>query len=126
MFQLEVNGGSFEAQADPQRLHEALTNFIENAIKYSSEGGEVRVAAWRNGEEVGVTVTDNGPGIPAEAKAHIFDRFYRVDRDRGRDSGGSGLGLAIAHEIAIAHGGRVWVDSVEGEGSAFSLALPRR
>jgi heavy metal sensor kinase len=123
--QLELKGASFEAQADPQRLYEALTNFIENAINYSPEGGEVRVAAWRNGEEVGVTVTDDGPGIPAGAQAHVFDRFYRVDRDRGRDGGGSGLGLAISREIANAHGGRVWVESEEGKGSAFSLALPR-
>ncbi|MGH2950036.1 MAG: sensor histidine kinase, partial [Solirubrobacteraceae bacterium] len=72
----------------------------------------------------GVTIADDGPGIPADARAHVFDRFYRVDRARGRDAGGSGLGLAICREIATAHGGRVWVDSQEGNGSAFTLALP--
>jgi two-component system OmpR family sensor kinase len=123
---LELDGERCEAQADPQRLHQALTNFIENAIKFSRPGGRVRVSAWHANGEVGVTVTDDGPGIPADARAHIFDRFYRVDRARGRDAGGSGLGLAICREIATAHGGRVWVDSQEGTGSAFTLAIPRR
>jgi two-component system, OmpR family, sensor kinase len=122
---LEVDGDACEAQADPQRLHQALTIFIENAIKYAHDGGRVKVTAWSSGDEVGVTVSDDGPGIPDEARTHIFDRFYRVDSARSRESGGSGLGLAICHEIVGAHGGRVWVDSEEGIGSAFSLALPR-
>jgi heavy metal sensor kinase len=122
---LEVGGEGCATQADPQRLHQALTNFIENAIKYALPDGRVRVTAWCRGEEVGVTVTDDGPGIPPESRLHVFDRFYRVDSARGREGGGSGLGLAICHEIAGAHGGRVWVESEEGRGSAFSLALPR-
>jgi heavy metal sensor kinase len=122
---LEIDGEPCEAQADPQRLNQAVTNFIENGIKYSQPGGEVHVSAWGRDHEVGITVADNGPGIPADARAHIFDRFYRADRARGRDGGGSGLGLAICREIARAHGGRVWVESEEGKGSAFSLALPR-
>jgi heavy metal sensor kinase len=122
---LEVDGQSSAAQADPQRLHQAITNFIENAIKYARPGGHVQATAWSTSREVGVTVSDDGPGIPADACAHIFDRFYRVDGSRGRDNGGSGLGLAICREIAGAHGGRVWVESVEGSGSAFTLALPR-
>ena len=122
---LEVNGGPWEAEADPQRLHQALTSMIENAIKFVQPGGEVKVTAWGRDHEVGVTVADNGPGIRADARARIFDRFYRADPARGRDVGGSGLGLAICHEIATAHGGRLWVESEEGKGSAFSLALPR-
>ena len=122
----EVEGEPCAAEADPHRLHQALTNFIENAIKYAEPGGEVRVTTWCDDDEVGITVTDNGPGIPPEARAHIFDRFYRVDSARGRNGGGSGLGLAICREIANAHGGRVWVESEVGEGSAFTLALPRR
>ena len=121
---LEVNGEHCEANADPQRLHQALTNFVENAIKFSEPGGEVCVSAWRANGEVGVTVTDSGPGIPANAREQVFDRFYRADPARGRDGSGSGLGLSICREVADAHGGRVWVESEEGEGSSFSLALP--
>ena len=84
----------------------------------------MRVHDWRTDDEVGVTVTDDGPGIPADARAHLFDRFYRVDGARTRAVGGSGLGLAICREIAVAHGGNVWVESEEGRGSSFSLALP--
>jgi heavy metal sensor kinase len=122
---LEVGGEPCEVRADPQRMHQALINFIENAIKYARPGGDVQVTTWCDGDEVGVTVSDNGPGIPGTARPHVFDRFYRVDPARGR-GGGSGLGLAICREIATAHGGRVYVDSEEGEGSAFTLALPRR
>jgi heavy metal sensor kinase len=120
-----VDGESCDAEADPQRLHQAIRNFVENAIKYARTGGEVTITAWCTEHEVGVTVTDNGPGIPPGAREHIFDRFYRVDSARGRDGGGSGLGLAICREIAHAHGGRVSVESQEGQGSAFTLALPR-
>ena len=121
---LEVNGEHVEAEADPQRLHQALTNFIENAIKFSTPGGQVCVSAWEHNGEVGVTVKDTGPGIPADARAQVFDRFYRADPARGREGSGSGLGLSICREVADAHGGRVWVESEEGEGSSFSLALP--
>jgi signal transduction histidine kinase len=122
---LEVESARCPVLADARLLHQALTNLIENAIKFSPPGGRVSVTAWSGDEEVGVTVTDEGPGIAAEAQAHLFDRFYRADPARGRAVGGSGLGLAICREIANVHGGRVWVDSRPGHGSAFSLALPR-
>ena len=122
--ELRADGEPCSAEGDETRLAQALTNLIENAIKFSPPGGEVTVSSWRNGGEVGVTVADTGPGIPAAAGAHVFDRFYRADPSRSRESGGSGLGLSICYEIMAAHGGRIWVDSDEGSGSAFSIALP--
>jgi two-component system OmpR family sensor kinase len=123
--EVDASGHPADVEADPQRLQLVLTNLIENAIKFSPPGGEVRVSAWRRRWEVGVTVTDSGPGIPADAREQVFDRFFRADESRARTVGGSGLGLSISREIAHAHGGRLWVDSEEGRGSAFSLALPR-
>ncbi len=119
-----TRGEPTTVRADPHRLHQALTNLTENAIKYTARDGEVVVSTWRDHDEVGVTVRDNGIGIPREEQAHVFDRFYRVDRSRSRESGGSGLGLAICYEIAASHGGRIWVESQEGVGSSFSIAVP--
>jgi signal transduction histidine kinase len=120
---LVLSGPRCTAQADSQRLHQALTNFIDNAIRFAPPGGDVEVVTFRVGDEVGVTVIDGGPGIPAEARDRVFDRFYRVAGGRP-GSGGSGLGLAICREVARAHGGRVWIDTAPGGGSAFSIALP--
>ncbi|MDP9222806.1 MAG: ATP-binding protein [Actinomycetota bacterium] len=121
---LLAEGAPIEAQADPQRLHLAVTNLIENAIKFSPPGGRVRVTSWSRGSEVGITVSDEGPGIPPEDRGHLFDRYYRVDSARGRNVAGSGLGLAISHEVALSHGGRLWLESTVGGGSTFFLALP--
>lgn len=121
---MRFEGGPWDAQADPHRLHLALTNLTENAIKFTAPGGCVRITSWRRDDEVGVTVTDDGPGIDPDDRERLFERFYRDDSARGRRIRGSGLGLAICHEVALAHGGRVWVDSEVGTGSAFSLALP--
>jgi two-component system sensor histidine kinase VicK len=121
---VQVRGEPTPVHADPHRLHQALTNLIENAIKYTARNGEVVVWTWRTDREAGVTVRDNGMGIPEEDQAHVFDRFYRADRSRSRESGGSGLGLAICWEIATAHNGRIWVQSEEGVGSSFSIAVP--
>ena len=121
---MNVTGDAGIVHGDAQRLHQVVTNLVENAIKFTPPGGEVTVASWREGGEAGVTVTDNGAGIPADLREHVFDRFFRADPSRSRESGGSGLGLAICYEVAASHGGRIWVDSEEGRGSSFSIALP--
>jgi two-component system, OmpR family, sensor kinase len=122
---LDTGGESSTVHADPQRVHLALTNLIDNAIKFTPAGGEGQVTAWRTDSEAGVTVSDNGPGIPADAQAHLFERFFRADAARVRGPGGSGLGLAICSEVARAHGGRVSIESEEGRGSVFTFTLPR-
>ncbi len=121
---LEYAGEPCWTTGDPQRLTQALTNLIENAIKFTPAGGRVTISTWRHGDEVGVAVADTGVGIDPDVQAQIFDRFYRADGSRSRASGGSGLGLAICKEIAVAHGGRIWVESQPGHGSRFSIALP--
>ncbi len=121
---MHIDGDPVVARADLQRINQAVVNLLENAVKFSPLGGTVRAWTWRTGDEVGVSVKDEGPGIPAEARERLFDRFYRVDAARGRAIAGSGLGLAICMEVAMAHGGRVWVDSTPPHGSTFSLALP--
>ncbi|HEX2103684.1 MAG TPA: HAMP domain-containing sensor histidine kinase [Solirubrobacteraceae bacterium] len=120
---LQLGGERCQARADPERLQQALGNLIDNAIKYTEPGGDVSVTAWCAAGQAGVTVTDSGPGISAAARAHLFERYYR--EPARANSRGSGLGLAICREIITAHGGSVWVDSEEGRGSAFTLALPR-
>jgi heavy metal sensor kinase len=121
---LSVGGEPCVVDADEERMQQALRNLVDNAIKYSPPGGEVHLMTWSRDGEAGVTVADEGPGLPPEAVAHVFDRFYRTDGARRRGSGGSGLGLAICREVALAHGGRVWVESEQGTGSRFSIAVP--
>lgn len=110
---------------DRRQLVSALANLIDNAIKYSGTGDTVEVTAVADAAAVRFVVTDHGIGIPAADQARIFERFYRVDRARRRDTGGTGLGLAIVRHVALNHGGTVTVQSVEGEGATFSLVLPR-
>ncbi len=114
------------AEADAERLHQVLVNLVENAIKYGRPGGAVSVGGQpQSNQKVELWVQDNGPGIPPEAKDRLFERFYRVDRARSRETGGTGLGLAIVKHIVQAHGGEVWVKSDLGAGSTFSFSLPR-
>ena len=122
--EVTVEGSRLGAWADRQRLEQVVRNLLDNAFKHSPPGSAVAVSVWGRAQEVGVTVADSGPGIPAEALPHVFDRFFRVDTARSRGDGGSGLGLAICREIAEAHGGGVSVTSTAGRGSAFSLRLP--
>jgi two-component system sensor histidine kinase SenX3 len=109
---------------DRRQLVSALFNLLENAVKYSDEGSTVDVRSRTDGQWVELEVKDRGIGIPARDLERIFERFYRVDRGRGRDSGGTGLGLAIVRHVAASHGGDVRVESHEGEGSTFTLRLP--
>lgn len=108
---------------DADRLKQLLLNLVVNALKYTSAGGAVTLTLRRSDGWVQVVVADTGVGIAAEDLPHIFDRFYRADRSRGR-SGGSGLGLSIAQWIAQAHGGRIEVESTVGVGSTFTVWLP--
>lgn len=115
---------------DRRQLRVMMANLVENAIKYSKPadpGGaaEVRVEVSAAGDRVHIDVTDEGIGIPAEQVDRIFERFYRVDRGRSRESGGTGLGLSIVRHIARTHRGEVTARSVEGEGSTFTVDLPR-
>ncbi len=113
-------------RADEDRIAQVLLNLVSNAIHYTPEGGSVTISALDRGNEVQVTVSDTGVGIPAEHLPHVFTRFYRVDKSRSRQAGGgSGIGLTIARHLVEAHGGRIWVESEgEGRGSRFSFTLP--
>jgi two-component system, OmpR family, phosphate regulon sensor histidine kinase PhoR len=110
--------------ADPDAMNQVFGNLIENSLKYAKEGKRIRVGAKELGSEVQFTVQDFGPGISSEHIERIFERFYRVDKARSRESGGTGLGLAIVRHIVQAHGGRVWAESELGNGAAFHFTLP--
>ncbi|RME86606.1 MAG: HAMP domain-containing protein [Anaerolineae bacterium] len=110
--------------ADDDRIIQVLTNLLDNARRYTPSGGTVTLRAVQSGKEVRITVQDTGIGIPPEHLPHIFDRFYRVDASRSRRAGGSGIGLTIARHLVEAHGGRIWVESEVGKGSAFTFTLP--
>ncbi|MBQ6542556.1 MAG: two-component sensor histidine kinase [Lachnospiraceae bacterium] len=112
------------ADVDEIKLSQAVSNFIENGIKYNKEGGYVKTSLDSDHEFFYIRVEDNGAGIPEDSVGHIFERFYRVDKDRSRDTGGTGLGLAIARQIILLHDGVVKVESKLGEGTAFTLRIP--
>lgn len=110
--------------ADPDALQQVFGNLVENATKYGRSGGKIQLGARRREERVDFYVQDFGPGIPFEHHRRIFERFYRVDKARSRDSGGTGLGLSIARHIVNAHGGDIRVESELGRGSRFIFTLP--
>lgn len=124
-FHLDVPASLPRVRANTDRVRQALVNLIANAIKFSPNGGEVRVGARPDADGVTLWVRDRGIGMSPEAMQDLFTKFYRVDNAETRSIGGTGLGLALVKEIAAAHGGRVWVESVLGEGSTFYLALPQ-
>ncbi len=115
---------SCEMYADCAKLTQVVYNIMDNAIKYTPEGGLIRVRLIRSGRDAILSVADNGPGIPKEDQPHIFDRFYRVDKARSRDTGGTGLGLSIVNQLVLMHGGTISVQSEEGKGSTFTVELP--
>jgi two-component system phosphate regulon sensor histidine kinase PhoR len=116
-----------EAMGDRNYLEQVFVNLLDNAVKYTPEGGEISISAVEKGErEIQVSIQDNGIGIPQEDLSRIFERFYRVDKGRSQELGGTGLGLSIVKHIIQAHGGRVWAESQLGKGSTFYFALPGR
>ncbi len=110
-------------RGDEARLGQVFVNLVHNAVKFSPDGGEVRIAVRHDGEEAVASVQDHGIGIAKADRTRVFERFYKADRARVR-GGGTGLGLSIARHVVAAHGGRIWVDSEEGRGSTFSFAIP--
>ena len=115
------------ADVDPQRIEQVLVNLLSNALRHTPAGGAISIElASSNARQLGIRVTDSGPGIPAEALSKVFERFYRVEQGRARsESGqGSGLGLAVARSIVEAHGGSIGVENVPGQGASFWLVLP--
>jgi len=113
------------AQVDPPRIEQVMLNLIANAIRYGkTPGGVVTISSKRDRNQLELAVSDNGPGIPYEDQPHIFERFYRVRKDRARDAGGTGLGLSIVKNVALVHGGSVAVRSTPGVGASFFVMLP--
>lgn len=115
---------SCEMFADPGKLAQVCYNIIENAIKYTQDGGKITVSLRRMGRDAVLEISDTGVGIPAEDLPHVFDRFYRVDKARSRDTGGTGLGLSIVQQIVRLHAGSVTVQSEQGKGTTFTVQLP--
>lgn len=111
-------------EVDTDKIQQVLDNIMNNAIKYSPDGGIITCRLLETHNHVIMSITDQGLGIPKDSISHIFDRFYRVDKARSRAQGGTGLGLAISKEVIQLHGGQIWVESREGEGSTFYISLP--
>jgi heavy metal sensor kinase len=122
--ELVVEGDAGLVEGDGDRLQQVVSNLVDNAIRHAPSGSRVLVSLWRSETEAGITVSDEGPGVPADERDRIFERFARQDRSRPR-AAGAGLGLAISKEIVSAHGGRIWVEDrgPEASGSAFVVAL---
>jgi len=116
-------GADIEVSCDPKLIEQALVNLLDNAIKYTPEGGDVRVFTRVDSSRLWLDIADTGMGIPSEDLGRVFERFYRVDKGRSRAMGGTGLGLAIVRHVVEAHGERVLVQSTLGEGTTFSLSF---
>ncbi len=123
-FGLQFESDLPEIVGDRARIEQVLINMLSNAIKYTPDGGRIRMSAGVRGENVWCTVRDNGIGIPKEDINRVFERFYRVDKARSRESGGTGLGLSIAYEIVQRHDGNMTLNSQKGKGTAITVTLP--
>jgi len=121
---LEPQPDTLQIMVDAERMAQVLGNLLSNALRYTPEGGTITLctAAAENGVEI--RITDSGLGIEPEELPHVFNRFYRGDKSRQRETGGSGLGLAIAKSIVALHDGRIWVESEPGQGATFVIWLP--
>ena len=120
----DVGHGLPPAWGDEERLGQVLVNLIHNAVKFSPPESRVTVSAEPQDGNIAVTVRDHGPGVAKADLDRIFERFYKVDKARQRGQGGTGLGLSIARHIVEGHGGRIWAESDEGEGAAFTFTVP--
>jgi two-component system phosphate regulon sensor histidine kinase PhoR len=123
-FEVDLPDEPLAAEADRDKVRQVFNILVENALKYSPHGGTVTVGARRKDDTVEVRVVDEGIGIPAAEQQRIFRKFYRAEASTRDGAGGTGLGLFIAKELVTAMGGRIWVDSAEGEGSSFAFELP--
>ncbi|MET7768018.1 HAMP domain-containing sensor histidine kinase [Nocardia sp. NPDC005366] len=123
--ELRPGEGTLEVSGDAERLRQVLANLLNNALTHTPADADVTVRLTPAEDEVRLEVADTGPGLPEEEAARVFERFYRTDTSRTRASGGTGLGLSIVQALVTAHGGTVTVDSVQGEGTTFTVALPR-
>ena len=111
-------------RGDEQQLGLMLRNLLDNAVKYTPDGGVVSVEIFSDGSDAVARVSDTGIGIPLNAQSRVFERFFRVDKDRSRSSGGTGLGLSIVKHVVELHGGYLGLESQLGEGSTFTVRLP--
>jgi two-component system phosphate regulon sensor histidine kinase PhoR len=122
--EISIGAGAESVRADPAKLHDALRNLIANAITYAPERTTIHVDASQSNSSVTLSVSDQGPGIPADDLSRVFERFYRVDKSRARDPGGTGLGLAIVKHLIELHSGEVTADNRPGGGAIVSVTLP--
>jgi len=123
---LAAEDGDVELSADPVRLRQVVDNLVTNAVRHTGTGGSVRLRGFTDGTDVVLEVRDTGSGIAADDLPHVFDRFWRAEKSRSRQTGGSGLGLAIVRKLVEAHGGKVEVASELGVGTVFRVRLPAR
>jgi signal transduction histidine kinase len=127
---VRVAADAATVSGDPAKLHDVLRNLVENASNYSPEGSKIELSseieAGGNNGFVVIKVADRGPGIPEADLTRIFERFYRVDKDRSRESGGTGLGLSIVRHLVELHGGQVKAENRRDGGAIFTVRVPRR